>query len=66
MEIHKKEMPEKNEEGLKKVLNKDKKFAFISESSTIQYYTERYCNLTQVGDLLDDKNYGLGTRKGND
>lgn len=34
------------------------------ESSSIQYETERKCNLTQVGTQLDDKNYGIGMRKG--
>lgn len=34
------------------------------ESSSILYETERKCNLTQVGDKLDDKNYGIGMRKG--
>lgn len=33
------------------------------ESSSIEYVTERLCNLTQVGDRLDDKNYGIGMRK---
>lgn len=38
--------------------------AFLMESSSILYETERKCNLTQVGDRLDDKNYGIGMRKG--
>lgn len=38
--------------------------AFLMESSSIQYITERRCNLTQVGDVLDDKNYGIGMRRG--
>ena len=33
------------------------------ESSSIDYNTERFCNLTQVGERLDDKNYGIGMRK---
>lgn len=33
------------------------------ESASIQYEIERKCNLTQVGDELDDKNYGIGMRK---
>lgn len=66
MEKHKNLMPVKNEEGLEKALSEDNKFAFISESSFIQYITERHCSLTQIGDLLDDKNYGIGTRKGSE
>ncbi|CAG2182762.1 unnamed protein product, partial [Oppiella nova] len=34
------------------------------ESAVIEYITERYCNLTQVGGLLDNKGYGIATRKG--
>ena len=44
----------------------DGKYAFFMESATIEYITERYCNLTQVGNLLDSKGYGIATRKGMD
>lgn len=54
-----------NKEGLDKVLNKDHNYAFLMESSTILYHTERICNLTQIGDLIDDKNYAIGMRKSN-
>lgn len=40
------------------------KYAFFMESATIEYITERYCNLTQVGGLLDNKAYGIATKKG--
>lgn len=50
-----------NEEGLAKVKEGD--YAFFMESSSIDYYTERVCNLTQVGELLDDKSYGIGMRQ---
>lgn len=54
-----------NKEGLQKVLDKNHNYAFLMESSTILYHTERICNLTQVGDLIDDKNYAIGMRKSN-
>lgn len=54
-----------NKEGLDKVLDKDQNYAFLMESSTILYHTERICNLTQIGDLIDDKNYAIGMRKSN-
>lgn len=57
-------MTHDNEEGLKKVLNKSENYAYLMESSTILYHTERKCNITQVGDLIDDKNYAIGMRKG--
>lgn len=52
-----------NKEGLDKVLDKQHNYAFLMESSTILYHTERICNLTQIGDLIDDKNYAIGMRK---
>lgn len=54
-----------NKEGLDKVLDKNENYAFLMESSTILYHTERICNLTQIGDLIDDKNYAIGMRKSN-
>lgn len=38
-------------------------FAFFMESTSIEYITERSCNLTQIGSPLDSKNYGIATRK---
>lgn len=34
------------------------------ESKSIEYTTQRLCNLTLTGKELDDKNYGIGMRKG--
>lgn len=39
-------------------------YAFFMESTSIKYETERHCNLHQVGNLLDDKGYGIAMRKG--
>lgn len=50
-----------NDEGLDRV--KKGGYAYLMESSSIEYYTERACNLTQVGEQLDDKAYGIGMRK---
>jgi len=33
------------------------------ESASIEYISERNCNLTQIGGLLDSKGYGIATRK---
>lgn len=54
-----------NKEGLDKVLDKSENYAFLMESSTILYHTERICNLTQIGEQIDDKNYAIGMRKSN-
>jgi hypothetical protein len=36
----------------------------LIESASIEYTIERDCNLTQIGSLLDNKGYGIATRKG--
>lgn len=51
-----------NDDGVRRVLKGN--FAFLMESSSIVYQTNRYCNLTQVGDLLDQKGYGIALRPG--
>ncbi|XP_045769829.1 glutamate receptor ionotropic, kainate 3-like isoform X1 [Maniola jurtina] len=38
-------------------------FAFFMESTSIEYTKERHCDLIQVGELLDSKNYGIGMKK---
>lgn len=35
-------------------------YAFFMESAGIEYITHKNCNLTQVGGLLDSKEYGIG------
>lgn len=53
--------PSDNDKGLQKVLRED--YAFLMESSSIEYITERYCNVTQIGGLLDAKGYGIAMKK---
>jgi glutamate receptor, ionotropic, invertebrate len=50
------------EEGLEKA--KAEKYAYISESSTIEYYEQRHCQIAHVGDKLDEKGYGIAMKKG--
>lgn len=54
-------MTSSNEEGVSRVLNE--KYAFFMESTSIEYEVERKCDLTQVGNLLDNKGYGIAMRK---
>lgn len=42
---------------------KTKNYAFLMESSSIEYLIERNCDVTQVGGLLDEKGYGIAMRK---
>ncbi|KAG9263675.1 glutamate receptor ionotropic, kainate 1 isoform X1 [Astyanax mexicanus] len=46
-------------EGITRVLTTD--YALLMESSSIEYISQRNCNLTQVGGLIDSKGYGVGT-----
>nr|XP_025959469.1 glutamate receptor ionotropic, kainate 3 isoform X1 [Dromaius novaehollandiae] len=51
-----------NEEGIQRTLTAD--YALLMESTTIEYITQRNCNLTQIGGLIDTKGYGIGTPMG--
>ncbi|XP_069951466.1 glutamate receptor ionotropic, kainate 2-like [Cherax quadricarinatus] len=53
-----------NEEGVKRVQKGDGQYAFMMESSSIEYITERYCDLTKVGGPLDSKSYGIALPPG--
>ncbi|XP_056644481.1 glutamate receptor ionotropic, kainate 2-like isoform X3 [Diorhabda sublineata] len=50
------------EEGIQKVL--DGNYAFLMESTMLDYIVQRNCNLTQIGAPLDSKGYGIATPKG--
>ncbi|UYV80327.1 GRIK1, partial [Cordylochernes scorpioides] len=39
-------------------------YAFLMESTMLDYMVQRDCNLTQVGGLLDSKGYGIATPMG--
>ncbi|CAM4655008.1 unnamed protein product [Lepidochelys olivacea] len=51
-----------NEEGIQRALTAE--YALLMESTTIEYITQRNCNLTQIGGLMDSKGYGIGTPMG--
>jgi len=50
------------EDGIRLV--KEGEYAFLLESKMLEFITERSCDLTQVGGLLDTKGYGIGTPRG--
>ncbi|XP_037043818.1 glutamate receptor ionotropic, kainate 2 isoform X3 [Bradysia coprophila] len=50
------------EEGINRVLEGN--YAFLMESTMLDYAVQRNCNLTQIGGLLDSKGYGIATPKG--
>lgn len=53
-----------NREGIARVKKSNGNYAYLMESASIEYTIERDCNLTQIGSLLDNKGYGIATRKG--
>jgi glutamate receptor, ionotropic, invertebrate len=50
------------DEGIDRVAQGN--YAFLMESTMIEYVAANNCNLTQIGGLLDSKGYGIGTPKG--
>lgn len=53
-----------NMEGVKRVQDSKGLYAFLMESSTIEFFTERICDLTQVGGMIDSKGYGIAMKTG--
>jgi len=51
-----------SEEGIERVMRGN--YAFLMESTMIEYNMQKNCNLTQIGGLLDSKGYGIGTQIG--
>jgi hypothetical protein len=52
----------KTQDGIDRV--KAESYAFLMESTSIEYIVQRECNLTQIGGLLDNKGYGIGLPEG--
>ena len=48
-----------NAAGVERVHKENGKYAFLMESTTVEYIVERQCELTQIGSLLDSKGYGI-------
>ncbi|GBP79802.1 Glutamate receptor ionotropic, kainate 2 [Eumeta japonica] len=48
-----------NDEGRERVLRSKGKYVFFMESTALEYYTARNCDLKMVGPKLDAKEYGI-------
>lgn len=64
MERHPELMPDDNQVGVDMASDEENDYAFLMESSSIEYVIERNCDVTQIGGLLDDKGYGIAMKKG--
>lgn len=62
MQTNPKSFVQSSEEGINRVLTKN--YAFFMESTMIDYNVQKNCDLTQIGDLLDYKGYGIATQRG--
>jgi len=56
-------MVTKGSEGISRVRQGAGNYAYFMESTSIEYITQRDCDLTQLGGLLDSKGYGLALKK---
>ncbi|XP_031634001.1 glutamate receptor ionotropic, kainate 2-like isoform X2 [Contarinia nasturtii] len=63
MERHPELMPNDNQVGVDMASDVANDYAFLMESSSIEYVIERNCDVTQIGGLLDDKGYGIAMKK---
>ncbi|CAG9562718.1 unnamed protein product [Danaus chrysippus] len=61
MDAHPELMTQTNEIGLERVKNEN--YAFLMESTSIEYMVERNCDVARVGGMLDSKGYGIAMKK---
>ena len=59
---HPENLYETNQEGVDRVTS-ETKFAFLMESTSIEFNTVRDCNLMKIGEPLDEKGYGIAMIK---
>lgn len=48
-----------NDEGVERVIKGKRTYAFLMESTTIEYKLQRECEIEKIGGLLDNKGYGI-------
>jgi len=53
-----------NMEGLDRVQRSNGGYAYMMEATSIEYFTERFCDVMQIGGMLDSKGYGIAMRPG--
>ncbi len=61
MSDHPELLMNENADGLKKA--QKSRYAYFMESSSIEYYIERNCDVTVIGKPLDEKGYGIAMKK---
>lgn len=51
-------------EGVQRVKDSNGRFAFLTESQTIEYFVGKDCDLMQIGTQIDLKSYGIAMKPG--
>ena len=47
----------------KKICNCSKNYAYLMESTSLEFEVSQNCNLTQIGGVLGSKGYGIALQK---
>ncbi|XP_043641530.1 glutamate receptor ionotropic, kainate 2 [Drosophila teissieri] len=55
-----------NKEGVARVRKEKGEYAFLMETTSMTYNIERNCDLTQIGEQIGEKHYGLAVPLGSD
>ncbi|KAJ2950838.1 hypothetical protein O0L34_g5181 [Tuta absoluta] len=56
-------LPDDNKKGIAMAANEEENYAFLMESTSIEYEVERNCQVYMVGEQLDSKGYGIAMAK---
>lgn len=48
-----------NMTGVDRVMKSKRQYAFLIESTTLEYQMERNCEIEKIGGLIDNKGYGI-------
>lgn len=48
-----------NPKGIERVLKGKRQYAYFMESTTIEFFAAKECQLTKIGGELDTKGYGI-------
>lgn len=53
-----------NMEGVERVQRANGAYAYMMEATSIEFFTERKCDVMKIGGMLDSKGYGIAMRPG--
>ncbi|GMT27406.1 hypothetical protein PFISCL1PPCAC_18703, partial [Pristionchus fissidentatus] len=56
--------PSNNGKGVDRALKEN--YAFLMESTSLEYEVQQNCNLTQIGGVLGSKGYGIALKRGSE